>query len=247
MAQKLINGVVAFGTVLLLVVTIMASGFAAVSVPDAPTKVLASAFSNDKDSPYDKSTLVKYAVAAKRYTFDDNKLENIEYMTTRNAVDEQRYLTPEALKHLDDCYRVASIAKPVLIVILIITILGAAHVAVRISRRALGVVLMLGGICTIASFIAIGAWAVVDWNSLFATFHSFFFAAGTWTFPYDSLLICMYPEAFWVGMGVIWLATAVIVSILVMFAGFLLARKRKPKKTEAPQPETETLAAEPAA
>lgn len=244
MVQKLINGVVAFGTVILLVVTIMASGFAVVSVPDTPTRVLASAFSNDKDSPYDKAQLVEYAVAAKRYTFDDNKLENIEYMTTRNAVDERRYLTPDALKHLDDCYRVASITKPVLIVIFIVTVLGAAHVAVRISRRALGVVLTLGGICTIATFVALGAWAMADWSGLFAAFHSLFFAAGTWTFSYDSLLICMYPEAFWIGMGVIWLATSIIVSILVMFAGILLFRKKK--KQASPQTTHENPAAQPA-
>lgn len=243
MVQKLIDGVVAFGTVILLVVVIVSSGFAVVAIPDEPTRLLASAFSNDKDSPYDKSTLVNYAVAGKRYSFDDNKLENIEYMTTRNAVDERRYLTPDALKHLDDCYHVASIAKPVLLVILVITILGAAHVAVRISRRALGVVLALGGIITIAAFIALGVWALTDWYGLFAAFHSLFFAAGTWTFPNDSLLICMYPEAFWAGMAAIWLVTAVIVSILVMFAGILLIRKPKKAAHVQTNPENETPAA----
>jgi integral membrane protein (TIGR01906 family) len=38
---------------------------------------------------------------------------------------------------------------------------------------------------------------LVDFESLFTAFHGFFFAAGTWQFPPDSLLIQLFPERFW--------------------------------------------------
>jgi gltX_bact: glutamyl-tRNA synthetase len=42
---------------------------------------------------------------------------------------------------------------------------------------------------------------VADFNGFFAAFHSLFFASGTWTFSYDSLLITMYPPEFLDGDG----------------------------------------------
>ena len=71
----------------------------------------------------------------------------------------------------------------------------------------------------LVAFIALGAWAVIDFNGLFATFHSVFFSQGNWTFPYDSLLICALPTAFWMGMGVVWLATSAVISILSILIG----------------------------
>lgn len=43
---------------------------------------------------------------------------------------------------------------------------------------------------------------LTDFDVLFSAFHGVFFAAGTWTFPYDSLLIRLFPERFWVSAGV---------------------------------------------
>ena len=63
--------------------------------------------------------------------------------------------------------------------------------AVRIGRRALGRTLIAGGGLVLAAFCALGAWAAIDFDGLFAAFHSLFFQAGTWTFPYDSLLITL--------------------------------------------------------
>ena len=78
--------------------------------------------------------------------------------------------------------------------------------AVRVGRRALGGVAQAAGIAVVAVFALLAAWVVVDFNGFFAAFHSLFFANGTWTFSYDSLLITMYPPEFWIGMGAVWLA-----------------------------------------
>ena len=71
--------------------------------------------------------------------------------------------------YIDDVYRVASVAKPALVIVAVLCIAGLAHVAVRISRRALGRTLMAGGGLELAAFCALGAWAAIDFDGLFAT------------------------------------------------------------------------------
>jgi uncharacterized membrane protein len=53
-----------------------------------------------------------------------------------------------------------------------------------------------------------GLAAVFDFSTFFAAFHSLFFAAGTWQFPYDSLLIRLFPERFWTTAGAAWAVLA---------------------------------------
>jgi integral membrane protein (TIGR01906 family) len=54
-----------------------------------------------------------------------------------------------------------------------------------------------------------GSSAFLDFSTFFAAFHGLFFADGTWTFPYDSMLIRLFPERFWVVSGVAWAVLAV--------------------------------------
>jgi integral membrane protein (TIGR01906 family) len=53
------------------------------------------------------------------------------------------------------------------------------------------------------------AASFLDFGALFAAFHGLFFAAGTWTFPADSLLIRLFPERFWMASGAAWAALCV--------------------------------------
>lgn len=228
---RLLNGIVAFGSALLLAVTLIGAGFAAVAIPDAATATLSRAFSgrDQPNTPFTADELASMAIAGKHYTFDDNDREKLDAAaeadgraTASTRESAARSLPADAISHLDDVYRVASVAKPALVIVAVLCIAGLAHVAVRISRRALGLTLMAGGGLVLASFCALGAWAAIDFDGLFAAFHSLFFQAGTWTFPYDSLLITLYPTAFWMGMGGIWLAVTCIASIICIIVGRLL-------------------------
>lgn len=239
---RLLNGIVAFGSTLLLAVTLIGAGFAAVAIPDAATATLSRAFSgcDQPNTPFTADELASMAIAGKRYTFDDNDREKLDAAIAEanaaaeadgrgNALDREsaaRSLPADAISHLDDVYRVASMAKPALMIVAALCIAGLAHVAVRIGQRALGRTLMAGGGLVLAAFFALGAWAAIDFDGLFAAFHSLFFQAGTWTFPYDSLLITLYPTAFWMGMGGIWLAVTCGLSILAVLIGFTLGHKQ---------------------
>lgn len=235
---RLLNGIVAFGSTLLLAVTLIGAGFAAVAIPDAATATLSRAFSgcDQPNTPFAADELSSMAIAGKRYTFDDNDREKLDAaIAEANAAAETdgratastrenaaRSLPADAISHLDDVYRVASMAKPALMIVAVLCIAGLAHVAVRIGQRALGRTLIAGGGLVLTAFCALGAWAAIDFDGLFAAFHSLFFQAGTWTFPYDSLLITLYPTAFWMGMGGIWLAVTCIASIICIIVGRLL-------------------------
>lgn len=239
---RLLNGIVAFGSALLLAVTLIGAGFAAVAIPDAATATLSRAFSgcDQPNTPFTADELASMAIAGKHYTFDDNDREKLDTaIAEANAAAEAdgratastresaaRSLPADAISHLDDVYRVASVAKPALMIVAVLCIAGLAHVAVRIGQRALGRTLIAGGGLVLAAFFALGAWAAIDFDGLFAAFHSLFFQAGTWAFPYDSLLITLYPTAFWMGMGGIWLAVTCGLSILAVLIGFTLGHKQ---------------------
>ena len=239
---RLLNGIVAFGSALLLAVTLIGAGFAAVAIPDAATATLSRAFSgcDQPNAPFATDALASIAIAGKHYTFDDNDREKLDAAiaeanvaaetdgraTASTRESAARSLPAPAKRHHDADYRVACVAKPALVIVAALCIAGLAHVAVRIGRRALGRTLMAGGGLVLAAFCALGAWAAIDFDGLFAAFHSLFFQAGTWTFPYDSLLITLYPTAFWMGMGGIWLAVTCGLSILAVLIGFTLGHKQ---------------------
>lgn len=129
------------------------------------------------------------------------------------AFGEKTTLPEDALSHLDDVWRVL---QPVYALYILAVAIAAASAwrasrawASPLVRRAAGRALFAAGAIVLAAFLAFGVWAILDFNGLFALLHSLFFAEGTWTFSYESLLICMYPLPFWMGMGVIWLAVTV--------------------------------------
>ena len=81
----------------------------------------------------------------------------------------------------------------------------------------------MGPALLLALLAVLGVWGMVDFNGLFAAFHSLFFVDGTWTFSYDSLLISMYPLDFWMGMGGVWLATSVGLGAVCFIGGCVAA------------------------
>lgn len=140
--------------------------------------------------------------------------------------DEEPYvLTWDALSHLDDVYEVIQQAKPWLYAAALIAYIGCIAVAFRCGAEALGRVFKGAGAGVLVAFVVMAAWVAVDFNGFFAAFHSLFFAAGTWTFSWDSLLICMYPPGFWMGMGAIWLATTVAACAVCLIIGMLLTKR----------------------
>lgn len=233
---------------LTLAVSLVAAGLAACCARPT-TAMLAQATSAADVSPYSKGTLIDLAVATRDYTVDgiprDDVLEKIaaaaaveapevlagsDDPTAAIAEASERYtLPPDALLHLDDVYAVISTATPLLIACAVVAGLSLATLGFFAGRRRVGITLIAAPVIVIVAFAALAAWVVVDFNGFFAAFHSLFFASGTWTFSADSLLICMYPPDFWIGMGGVWLAATLLASIAAIAVGIAVKGRRTAK------------------
>jgi hypothetical protein len=89
-----------------------------------------------------------------------------------------------------------------------------------------------GGIWLVVTLIVVGLFAAFAFETAFELFHRIFFPGGNWAFPQDSLLITLYPYAFWelsaAAMGVLGIGAGLIV--------WVLARRRaEALERDAPQ------------
>lgn len=150
--------------------------------------------------------------------------------TAFDAASERYVLTSDAVSHLDDVFGVVQAAKWWLLAAVVAACVGCTATAFRGGKRLLGRVLAGAGVSVLAVFALLAAWVAIDFDGFFAQFHSLFFAAGTWTFSWDSLLICMYPPEFWVGMGAIWLVVTVACCVVCITIGRLLRKGSTQKR-----------------
>jgi integral membrane protein (TIGR01906 family) len=104
----------------------------------------------------------------------------------------------------------------------IAALLLAGYVAACIASRRLGRLRtgMYAAAWSLAAAVALAVLAaVLDFETLFASFHSLFFASGTWTFPADSMLIRLFPEPFWIASGGCWAALVLLFAAILALVG----------------------------
>lgn len=134
-------------------------------------------------------------------------------------------LDDEVYSHLDDCYALISGALPWL---WLAAAIAAASLVILVRAghvRTAGSALIAGPAALLAFMAVCGIAAAIDFEGFFALFHGVLFPQGNWTFPADSLLICMLPEGFWMGMGALWLAVTLAACIVSMVIGRLLMKR----------------------
>lgn len=61
--------------------------------------------------------------------------------------------------------------------------------------------LMLGGLLLFVAVLIAASAGSTNFDMLFTRFHKLFFQPGTWTFPAGSLIVQLFPTAFWVAVG----------------------------------------------
>ena len=99
------------------------------------------------------------------------------------------------------------------------------------SRRSLGAPCgggALRGLCRLGR-----SAGLVNFDALFTWFHGLFFAAGTWEFPADSLLIELFPDGFWVAAGVTWAALVASGGLVLAVAGWFVRRAETRERLSA--------------
>ncbi|WP_251198097.1 DUF1461 domain-containing protein [Anaerotardibacter muris] len=133
-------------------------------------------------------------------------------------------LPASAVDHLQDCIPIFVTSRIAIILSLVFALLGVVLLIIRRRRKLAGWVLFVTPLVVIATIAALGIWAFVDFDSLFTALHGLFFANGTWIFPADSLLITLFPEAFWMGMGVVWVFISILACLVVCLIGRFVKR-----------------------
>lgn len=141
-----------------------------------------------------------------------------ERLEGRDAFDES------AVGHLEDVADVIASARVATAAFALLTVLGGLLAIWAGHGPAVARALRIAGVGAMALPLVVGVAGLLSFDLLFAAFHSLFFAAGTWTFPYDSLLIQLFPEAFWVWSGLAWGASVVLVGVIYVAAARLLER-----------------------
>lgn len=156
----------------------------------------------------------------------------LETMDALAKVSDRYALDADAVSHLEDCNGLITGLSSYLGMIGVAALIIALVLGFRKQFAALAFMLRMGPALLLAVLVVLGLWGLVDFNGLFAAFHSLFFVEGTWTFNYDSLLISMYPIDFWMGMGAVWVGSAIGVGLLCFAAGCLFAWKAQVQHRE---------------
>ena len=83
--------------------------------------------------------------------------------------------------------------------------------------------MQLGAALVAATLLALAAWAITDSDGLFTWMHQVLFSQGNWTFSASSLLIQLFPEAFWAAMAALWVICSLICAALCGLLGKVIA------------------------
>jgi integral membrane protein (TIGR01906 family) len=145
-----------------------------------------------------------------------------EYDPLPRTFDARPAFDEAAVSHLMDVRRVFSGARLAtgLVALLLAVYLG--WCLARRRLRALAGGMRAGAVVLVVGTVLAVAVALTSFDALFAAFHGLFFAAGTWTFSPDSLLIRLFPERFWEVSGAVWATLAAIGGGVLALAARLL-------------------------
>lgn len=129
-----------------------------------------------------------------------------------------------AVSHLVDVAGVLTAARRATLATAVALVIALVFALRRRRTAEIAASLKWGAVCS-AGFVGMAlVFALTDFSAFFTAFHGLFFAQGTWTFPSDSLLIRLFPEAFWVTSGVAWGVLVLALAGLYWLAALLLER-----------------------
>lgn len=175
-------------------------------------------------NPAEHEHLVEVAMGVRDYSLGNDDAELPLGTAYQDAI------TPDALQHLLDVRSVflaCEFASALLLIALVILLI------VTRNRRGAGSLsrpLIIAGALPLAAALVLGIAVAVDFSAFFTWMHGIFFAEGTWTFPYDSLLIRSLPYNFWLSCAVVWAVCMVLFCVISIVVGVVLGR-HKPAKT----------------
>jgi len=131
--------------------------------------------------------------------------------------------------HMDDVSRLVRILVVLDLVAVAFAAWGGRLLQPETARLGRMLIYGSGGVGVAA--LAIGAFAVLAWDSAFTLFHELLFPPGTWTFPADSNLIQLYPPAFWFDAAMVAGALILASAAILSYAGWRRIREVEARPT----------------
>ncbi|RKW70639.1 DUF1461 domain-containing protein [Galactobacter caseinivorans] len=139
----------------------------------------------------------------------------------------------EEVGHMADVQALVHLAY--LLGVIAVVIIAISFLVLR-SRYAGGIRrgLFAGAWVTLGLFAALGAMAVLGWQTFFTGFHELFFTGGNWEFFMDDTLIRLYPPQFWMDAALTLAGiVAVAVLLILIFTWPTRARRERSKLRQA--------------
>jgi integral membrane protein (TIGR01906 family) len=189
------------------------------------TSLLAEQTVNDRLSTLDHAQLVEVAKAGRNFVAGERDAALPVGSDYRVA------FPPDVVGHMEDVRVVIRGAQVATLALTALLIVALVLTGLRAGRGTVGAGLLVGGIAAFVVVMLFAFIGAVSFDALFANMHRIFFAEGTWTFAEDSLLICVYPLPFWIGMGIVWALALAFLSALAAALGFFLRRSSKGGKS----------------
>lgn len=207
-------------------------GFLACTTSQA-TAAIGGTFSGWEHSTFSKENMAQIAEEVRSFSIDgastDALFSAIQEATQENNVAEslkssERYTLPEnALSHLSDCTPIFTTGRISVGVVGGFSLAGLVALLILAGRKRVGRTIIAGASLVGALLLLLGLWAIVDFNGLFTWMHTMLFAQGNWTFSSTSLLIQLFPEAFWAAMAALWVVASLICAAIAGIAGRIIA------------------------
>lgn len=207
-------------------------GFLACTTSQA-TAAIGGTFSGWEHSTFSKKNMAQIAEEVRSFSIDgastDALFSAIQEATQENNVAEslkssERYTLPEnALSHLSDCTPIFTTGRISVGVVGGFSLAGLVALLILAGRKRVGRTMIAGASLVGALLLLLGLWAIVDFNGLFTWMHTMLFAQGNWTFSSTSLLIQLFPEAFWAAMAALWVVASLVCAAIAGIAGRIIA------------------------
>ena len=179
------------------------------------TDMLSRMTSHASIAGVDVDTIAKASVASRDFSMGLIGIEGLKSTFATLGIPTDA-LDTSMLTHLQDCTWVFQLVTNVFLALAAAGLVFAILAAVFGGRNGLARMLRHSAILALVILAVFAIWVTIGFDSFFTWMHSLFFANGTWTFDANSFLISMYPENFWLGMGVVWALTTIIVAIVVI-------------------------------
>lgn len=213
----------ALARIVLAITIILAGLMVCIHIPQV-TEIVSRLTSNAASVGLSSDAMAKISVSTRDFSLGLIGPEGLKSVLATLGIPTSA-LDESMLTHLQDCTWVFNLMTDLFKALGIASLVLAVLALIIDRRNELSKLLLQSSILAILILAAFGIWITVGFDSFFTLMHSLFFASGTWTFPADSFLIQMFPENFWIGMGVVWGASSVLFSLALILISQVIKKR----------------------